>query len=155
MANISKMAIVILSIFMCAKCENEEIFHVERCDLYISFSNDNHTRICIGRSPDEMNDTIIINSPRNAASDLAFFMERSNSKEIYILVPSHQISYITHHNFQFHIADEYTLDRKSKKIWVDSGLMNQDNTTICLTEDMRDFRVYDESSFIGYASKLK
>lgn len=148
------LAFIVIILFM--GCRSDD-YYVERCNLYISvrFLKDGNTKILIGRSRDDMNDSFIIKG-RTVEIDLfRIFLENPDSKDIYILDPTDQITDLKNKNYRFHVVTEYSRYGSNGTVWLDPSMINDKNTTLKLSDWLHGFYVCVGDSIIGDVKKLK
>lgn len=156
MAKLFRYSLTFIAVILFMGCCSDD-YYVKRCNLYISviYLSDGNTKILIGRSRNEMNDSFIIKG-RTVETDLfRIFIEKPDSKDIYILDPTDQIMDLKNKDFRFHVVSEYSRYGPDGTVWLDSSMISDKNTTLKLSDWLQGFYVCVGDSIIGDAKKLR
>lgn len=101
-----------------------------------------------------MTDSVVLNKQVTEGSELKFFIENKEAKDIYVLDKFGKIVYSTNNYFRLHITNEYAT-MSGKDVWVEAELCHKDNTIIETGDYISFMRIYDDSAFLEIIEKCK
>ena len=157
MYNLYKIFVVVIAIVVFNCCRGRDWFYIERCNLYVSFEFCDYKSGCslirFGRDWRNMTDSVVLNKQVTEGSDLKFFIENKEAKDIYVLDKFGKIVYSTNNYFRLHITNEYAT-MSGKDVWVEAALCHKDNTIIETGDYISFMWIYDDSAFLEIIEKM-